>query len=747
VAAGFSADCENGDKMISQDILAHIAEDGRRHTLFEHLRDTAERAATFAEPFASAAWEWNAGILHDIGKADALFQAYIRRVNGIDDPEYDGIGKNRVNHSSAGATFAEELFNQPNMPIGRALAYIAAGHHAGLPDWFPADTGNAALQIRLQEGKENLNRIRHITEPLVACLRAITKPPPFVKSDNYHLWVRMLYSCLVDADFLNTETFMNPAQMNTRSGFKSMIGLKKSFDEYMHRKTGCASKTAVNIARKEILVSCRSAAEQAPGLFSLTVPTGGGKTLSSLAFALDHAIRYNKQRIIYAIPYTSIIEQTAEIFAEIFGAENIVEHHSNLDPINDTPRNALASENWDAPIIITTNVQLFESLFASKSSRCRKLHNIVNSILILDEAQLIRPELLSPCVSVMNTLTRCYGVTLLLSTATQPALPGLDTQREIISDPPALYSRLKRTEIIIPISLTDATDWQTLAGDILKHPQVLCVVNSRRDCYDLFSLMPEGTIHLSALMCGEHRSEVIADIKHRLSNGDSIRVISTQLIEAGVDIDFPIVYRALAGLDSIAQAAGRCNREGKLNADGQFGQVHVFVPPKPAPRGLLHKGESTTKELLSITDFDLQKPEAYKDYFKCFYSKVNDIGIRFHDWLTPDDPNVMAVHFRTAAQHFHFIDDQAQRPVIVRYGQGDKLLATLRKYGPNRPLMRKLQRYTVNLPTRLVQAMLHDGRLEENAFGIIAQSGLNIYDDKIGLDIYKESLPVEDLVI
>jgi CRISPR-associated endonuclease/helicase Cas3 len=286
-----------------------------------------------------------------------------------------------------------------------------------------------------------------------------------------------------------------------------------------------------------------------------------------------------------------------------------------------------------------------------------------------------------------------------------------------------------------------------LAGDILKHPQSLCVVNSRRDCYDLFSLMPEGTIHLSALMCGGHRSEVIADIKRRLGNGDPIRVISTQLIEAGVDIDFPIVYRALAGLDSIAQAAGRCNREGKLNAEGQFGQVYVFVPPKPAPRGLLHKGESTTKELLSIPDFDLQKPEAYKDYFKCFYSKVNDIGIRFHDWLTPDDPNVLAVHFRTAAQHFHFIDDQAQRPVIVRYGQGEKLLSILRKYGPNRPLMRQLQRYTVNLPTRLIQAMLHDGRLEENAFGIIAQSGLNIYDDKIGLDIYKESLPVEDLVI
>ncbi len=733
--------------MISKDILAHIAEDGRRHGLCAHLRETAGRATAFAESFSSADWAWNAGLLHDLGKADVLFQAYIRRENGMDDPEYEGIGRNRVNHSSAGAAFAEGQFNQANMPVGRALSYIAAGHHAGLPDWYSADTGNAALQNRLIEGRANLERILPAAKKLSYKLRAITKPPLFVKPANFHLWVRMLYSCLVDADFLDTEAFMNAEQGQARAGFKPLIELKDAFDNYMLNKTEKAPQTSLNIIRQEILAACRSAAYQAPGLFSLAVPTGGGKTLSSMAFALDHAIRYGKQRIIYAIPYTSIIEQTAEIFSDIFGAENIVEHHSNLDPERETQRSCLASENWDAPIIVTTNVQFFESLFAYRSSRCRKLHNIVNSIVILDEAQILRPELLMPCTDTLNVLTRHYGVTIVLSTATQPALPGIDAPREIMANPAELYKKLKRTEILSPKSFEKPDEWEILALELRRHQQVLCVVNSRHDCYDLFRLMPEGTIHLSALMCGKHRTEVIKEIKQRLSNGDSIRVISTQLIEAGVDIDFPVVYRALAGLDSIAQAAGRCNREGKLNAEGQLGQVHIFVPPKPAPRGLLHKGESTTKELLLLPEFDMQKPESYTRYFSCFYAKVNDTGTRFMEWLTPDDSHTLAVHFRTAAQNFRFIDDQAQQSVIVRYKDSEKLINTLKQIGPNRALMRKLQRYIVTLPARMATRMLEDGRLEEIVPGIVVQSSLKIYDNSVGLDIYKDALPVEDLVI
>jgi len=265
--------------------------------------------------------------------------------------------------------------------------------------------------------------------------------------------------------------------------------------------------TPVNAARQEVLNACRDSAQQEPGLFSLTVPTGGGKTLSGMAFALDHAVRYGKSRIIYVIPYTSIIEQTSEILADIFGNENIIEHHSNLDPDKETQRSRLASENWDAPLIVTTNVQFFESLYAAKPGRCRKLHNIINSVVILDEAQLLPPELLDPCVDVINELIRHYSVTIVLATATQPALPKLDQPREIIADSAALYERLKRTEIVPPENLNNFSSWEDIEDRLQHHDQVLCIVNTRRDCYDLYKLMQAEAIHLSALMCGDHRSK------------------------------------------------------------------------------------------------------------------------------------------------------------------------------------------------------------------------------------------------
>ena len=446
----------------------------------------------------------------------------------------------------------------------------------------------------------------------------------------------MLFSCLVDADFLDTEAFMVPDQADHRRKICDLVSLKTLLDQHMMDvKRGC-DDTPVNRARDEILNACRVAATEPSGLFSLTVPTGGGKTLSALSFGLDHAIHHGKQRVIYVIPYTSIVEQTASTLTSIFGEDNIVEHHSNLDPDKETLRMRLASENWDAPIIITTNVQFFESLFSARSSRCRKLHNIVNSVAILDEAQLVPPNKLAPCVAAINELTRNYRVTVVLSTATQPVLPNLDTPQEIIPKQLNLYSRLQRTEIIMPESLNTRTTWQDLALQLEKHDQILCIVNTRRDCYDLFQLMPKGTIHLSALMCGQHRATVIQSIKEKLKRGETLRVVSTQLVEAGVDIDFPVVYRALAGLDSIAQAAGRCNREGKMP---EKGRVVVFTPPKSVPRGLLHKGENTTKELYALPNFDPQTHESYTHYFDLFYSKVNDTGADYLNRLTPSDPN------------------------------------------------------------------------------------------------------------
>jgi len=707
--------------------------------LDEHLNNVAEMAEKCAAKFQSADWAWNAAWLHDLGKAADEFQAYLLRGNSLDDSEYDGTGHGRVNHSSAGAAFAEEILGPI---IGVVNAYLAAGHHAGLPDFYSSDTGRGALQVRLEEGKENLSRIRFAAEEIGKQLQLNIKLPAFVKPYNFHFWVRMLFSCLVDADFLDTEDFMNQDQPKDRGRYPTLAELNPFFDSHMQKMVSEATNTPVNAARQEVLAACKDAAKQEPGFFSLTVPTGGGKTLSAMAFALDHAVNYGKNRIIYVIPYTSIIEQTVKILADIFRVENVIEHHSNLDPDKETQRSRLASENWDAPVIVTTNVQFFESLYVAKSSRCRKLHNIINSVVILDEAQLLPPELLDPCVEGMNQLVRHYGVTMVLATATQPALSKLDLPREIITNPAALYERLKRTEIILPPNINNFTKWEDVAGRLQQHNQVLCVVNTRRDCYELYKFMPHGTIHLSALMCGAHRSEAIQEIKQKLKVGLITRVISTQLVEAGVDIDFPVVYRALAGLDSIAQAGGRCNREGKLNAKGRLGEVHVFVPPKPAPRGLLLKGENTTRELFSLPDFNPQNPDEFTRYFNLFYSKVNDTGSRFKEWLQKDVPYV---HFRTAGNDFKLIDDQAQQSVLVNFGDSGKCLEELQRIGPKRQNMRKLQRYSVNLSRRDFEKAKMDGLLEEVWPGLWCWIGR--YDHHHGLDLFGSGWVPEDLIV
>lgn len=708
--------------------------------LDNHLSEVARLASQFAQGIGSADWTWNLGLLHDIGKTADKFQAYLRRENHVDDVEYDHVGPGKVNHSSAGAALAEKRHGL----LGRALAYVVAGHHAGLPDYYTTDGGRGVLTERLLEGGTDLESIRAAVGELHSALLPLSKFPSYVKQNNFHCWVRMIFSCLVDADFLDTEAFMQPERAWPRVESASLSELKEALDRHMAKLAASCDDTPVNRARAEILAACRVAARSKPGLFCLTVPTGGGKTLAAMSFALDHAALHGKKRVIYVIPYTSIIEQTAAILAEILGSENIVEHHSNLAPEKETLRNQLASENWDAPVVVTTNVQFFESLYAARPSRCRKLHNLVNSVVILDEAQLVPPNLLAPCVAAINELTLNYGVTLVLSTATQPALPSLAPPTEIVPPDLDLYGRLRRTEIEIPDDLNARIGWVDLAAGLMEHQQVLCIVNTRRDCYDLYRAMPEGTIHLSASMCGEHRSKVINSIKKRLKDGAPTRVVSTQLVEAGVDIDFPVVYRALAGLDSIAQAAGRCNREGKLE---QAGRVVVFVPPKSASRGLLHKGESTTRELPSLAGFDPQSPEWFTRYFDLFYAKVNDTGKQFLKDLTPSDPGTLDVAFRSVAEKFHLIDDKDQQAVIVLYGESEKWIEKLRFIGPTREIMRRLQRYTVNVPRRTAEGMLNDGRLEKLESGIVVQIRRKDYRDDIGMDYFGNGLSPDDLIV
>ncbi len=713
-------------------------------------------AACHARTFGAEDWAHLAGLWHDLGKYRPRFQHYIRQASGFEaDAHIKGEAHGKAPHSTAGAMLACERFGMS----GRVLAYLIAGHHAGLYDWF----GGLDTRLDSTDSRDELNEALAERPPanildhgsFTPDLRAI----PGGK-DGFALWVRMLFSCLVDADFLDTESYMDADKSKRRNDWPDVQDLLQQFDRFMAEKIRAAAPTPVNQLRADILRQCREKAQETRGLFSLTVPTGGGKTLSSMAFALEHAKLYNKRRIIYVIPYTSIIEQTADIFRDIFG-EAVIEHHSNTeaDPGAETSKSRLACENWDAPIVVTTNVQFLESLFAAKTSRCRKLHNIVNSIVVLDEAQLLPPEFLQPILDVLNLLKQHYGVTVVLSTATQPALAsrayfdannnmrGLDNVREIMNDSDALYGALERVNVRLPTDWNASVSWDALASEISQRDSVLAIVNRRKDARELWQRLPEGTLHLSALMCGEHRSKTIKQIKARLKDGIPTRVISTQLVEAGVDVDFPVVYRALAGLDSIAQAAGRCNREGRLAELGKQGEVIVFIAPQPAPPGLMRKGEDACRSVLHGHTGNPLERALFARYFEKLYHACN-LDAHSINKLLKVDGETLAVNFRTAAEQFKLIQDEDSAPVIVRYRGADgndntigMLLNTMGKQGSERWLMRKLQRYTVTIHRREIMRLLAQGDVEEAIPGLYVQVSDWLYDHDLGLNL--DGLPLK----
>jgi CRISPR-associated endonuclease/helicase Cas3 len=486
-----------------------------------------------------------------------------------------------------------------------------------------------------------------------------------------------------------------------------------------------AELTPVNQIRASVLAQCRIAAEKEPAIFSLTVPTGGGKTLSSLAFALQHAVKCGKQRIIYVIPYTSIIEQTAEVFRSIPGlADSVLEHHSNTteeDESRETVRSRLATENWDAPIIVTTAVQFFESLYACKTSRCRKLHNIVNSVVIFDEAQCFPSEYLRPAVFAIRELFRFYKVTPLLCTATQPVLTqtkqfdfsfkeGFDAVTEIIDSPEKLSDQLKRVKVTrMPEYDLNPVGLDQLADAIAAENQsVLCIVNRKEDCRMLAQKLPvEQTIHLSTNLCAAHRIKVLSEIRQRLKQDTTpLLVISTSLVEAGVDLDFPVVYRALAGLDSIAQAAGRCNREGRLSA----GKTVVFVPEKQP--NYAKQAAGIGREFLQGDLSNLFSPNNYTAYFKQRFWQLGESELDKYN-IIPMLSGRMDYAFRTAAQNFRLIRDDWQLPVVVPYGESQHLIDRMIIEKREAYYLRKLQRYTINIGKWLHGQLRDQGFIHE----------------------------------
>ncbi|MFK5915410.1 MAG: CRISPR-associated helicase Cas3' [Woeseiaceae bacterium] len=706
------------------------------HLLDEHLRCVKKIAEEFALDIGPD-WAGLSGLWHDLGKYRKRFQDYIRLQSGYERENAHIENGTRAPHSTAGAIHSTKLL-PPG--FGHILSYLIAGHHAGLPDW---NGGKGSLQYRLKDGLTEYQEALAENIPIDILHGDCPELPEVAKSvESIALWMRMLFSCLVDADFLDTELYMQPDKSAQRNECISLKSLQTRFLKEMDVLKKNSHKSDLNDIRNNVLKECITAAHWKPGLFSLTVPTGGGKTLSSLAFALEHARIHNKKRIIYAIPFTSIIEQNADVFRKFIGDDAVLEHHSSLDiaPNNENSQSRLAAENWNAPLIVTTNVQLFESLFASRTSRCRKLHNLVNSVIVLDEAQQIPRDFHAPITQIMQQLSDYFGVTWVLCTATQPVLAeskntfgqillkGLNDVREIISEPVTLSTQLKRVEVTLPTVDESKLSWNELALKLKAEDSVLAIVNTRKQARKLFELLPDdkNNLHLSANMCAQHRTQVIKQIKDRLkqrSAGDQrpLRVVSTQLIEAGVDVDFPVVYRAMAGLDSIAQSAGRCNREGKLKG---LGKVIVFKAEQSSPPGFLKQGEDITSELIASGQLDKPlSPESFEKYFSLMNSKGDRDKHGILDLLRASQSHdaPLAIQFRTAAEKFRLIDNNGVSIIVPFKFDGENespvesWIAQLEADSSQKWVYKKLQRYTVSITENMAKQFHASGCIDVRA--------------------------------
>ena len=600
-------------------LYAHSREgagEGEWQTLSDHLQQVAEIARVFATDFGAGDWGYAAGLRHDLGKASHEYQQRLR-------------GGPKVDHATAGA---QKIVGE--LKLGTLLAACITGHHGGLLDGLSEDASCLAARL-----KKEIPALADIGDLPALQIPLNLKPPPTLntKTAGFQLafFTRMLFSCLVDADFLDTEKFLDPEKAAWREGFPKIADLCVRFSESRQKNFANPEPTPINRYRGEILRSCIEKACKPQGLFSLTVPTGGGKTVSSLAFALEHARQHNLRRIIYVVPFTSIIEQNAEVFRDLLGEDAIVEHHSGFDSEkryengsedNELARRfELASENWDAPVVVTTGVQFFESLFGSKPSRCRKLHNVARSVVILDEAQMLPISFLSPCVQALQEVVANYGTSVVLCTATQPSLQKTEDFKmglngpitEIAEKPRWLYETFRR----VRAENAGKLRLPELASFMGDNEQILCIVNTRAEARGLFKRISgeEGACHLSALMCPEHRSRKLAEIKKRLMEKKTCRLVSTRLIEAGVDIDFPVVLRAIAGIDSIAQAAGRCNREGKLD----IGRVIIYsLDGRKLPHDFRPPADSAAEIMLKHAD--PLSLDAVDDYFRLLYWQYGD---------------------------------------------------------------------------------------------------------------------------
>lgn len=711
--------------------------------LESHLHNVAELAAEFARPFGGEEWAYLAGLWHDLGKYSEAFQRKLYDANGIESHLETVPGK--VVHSQAGGHWAQI---QGWKGIDRILCWLIMGHHAGLADYSSTDSGAKALEPKMRKPQDSISVLGNVPDDLKQ--QSEPNPPkPLLNQADIAFFIRMLFSCVVDADFLDTEVFMDPARSRIRATpYPSMRELLDYFDAYMQQFCMNVDESEINRIRANILNQCRTASVGKPSVFSLTVPTGGGKTLASMAFALRHAVKWGKQRIIYVIPYTSIIEQTVDVYRKIQGFENaILEHHSNVqedDESKESVAGRLAAENWDAPIVVTTSVQFFESLYACKTSRCRKLHNISESVVIFDEAQCLPPEHLRPIVFAIRELHRHYGVTPVLCTATQPVVTqresfdfkfreGFENVTEIVDDPKTIFTQLNRVHVNAFANLAP-TNYETIAESIMNEGQsVLCIVNRKDpDCRTLAECLPEEqTIYLSTNMCAGHRTVVFEDIRGRLKRDvKPLFVISTSLVEAGVDLDFPVVYRALTGLDSIAQAAGRCNREDRLSVKGRT----IVFTPEEQPSYVRATASIAREYLVPERLRNLFTPEIFHRYFTQRFFQVGTDVLDKHGILALLN-NHLEFAFRMVAERFRLIDDDWQMPLIVPYGQALEYVDRLVEcQWDSRRMFRKLQRYTIAIPKAMHWKLMDEQHIHalESHPGVYILHNQALYSDRYG---------------
>lgn len=699
-------------------LLAHGATDEHPEgqSIEAHLKGTGELAETFAAEFGAAANGKLCGLAHDIGKYSDEFQLRLR-------------GGKKVDHATAGAI---ECFK-----IKAAFeAVCVIGHHSGLPNVGHKDADTTESQtffgrkLRAEQGgipdyRKNWNG--HIALP-----QDYFRPSG--RGFATAFYIRMLYSCLVDADYIDTETFMNGDA--GRGNYEPLSALCDKLTAYISKWNNPTRE--IDILRQKILNSCINNSGNPRGMFTLTVPTGGGKTVASMAFALNHAAANSMKRIIYVIPYTSIIEQNAKVFRDILGQENVVEHHSQVshelseDADELEYRSALATENWDAPVIVTTAVQFFESLYANRSSKCRKLHNIANSVIIFDEAQMIPSNNLRPCVAAIAELVRAYNATAVLCTATQPAIDEMlleyskkESVVELCPDVDGMFEKFRRTSFEKEGRLT--TD--ELVSRLESQQQVLCIVNTRKFAQEVYEALPsEGRFHLSTLMCPVHRKQKLDEIRERLKSGKTCRVVSTSLIEAGVDVDFPRVFREMAGLDSILQAAGRCNREGKRSAESSI--VTVFESENKVNKLIAVNRDAAEETVRDWTQPNTTSTiERYFKAYRDFLRNDDKSGV-----MTASEKGISGcgLPFEWIAKEFKLID-QNTFAVYIPIGEGKELVSRLREGERSRGLYRRAGMYSVSVYQNQFDSLINAGAAEPFGEDAAFLTDCSLYSDEKGL--------------